>query len=62
MQTNRSHGHRDTPLELWMPPIQAIVHAYALDERTVAHWRDRAGEHCHHVHEYLIEQGKQDGA
>ena len=24
-------------------PIQAIVHAYGLDERTVASWRDRAG-------------------
>jgi transposase-like protein len=26
-------------------PIQAIVHAYGLDERTVADWRDRAGRH-----------------
>src|SRR5207244_9140558 len=24
-------------------PVQAIVHAFELDERTVAHWRDRAG-------------------
>ena len=27
-------------------PLQAIVHAYDLDERTVARWRDRAGSHC----------------
>jgi transposase-like protein len=27
-------------------PLQAIVKAYGLDERTVASWRDRAGEHC----------------
>ena len=26
-------------------PIQAIVHASDLDERTVADWRDRAGVH-----------------
>jgi transposase-like protein len=26
--------------------IQAIVHAYDLDERTIANWRDRAGAHC----------------
>lgn len=25
-------------------PLQAIVHAYGLDERTVASWRDRAGK------------------
>lgn len=38
-------------------PIQAIVHAYGLDERTVASWRDRAGMHCKQVHHALIEQG-----
>jgi transposase-like protein len=27
-------------------PVQAIVHAFGLDERTVARWRDRAGKHC----------------
>ena len=27
-------------------PVQAVVHAYGLDERTVANWRDRAGQHC----------------
>src|ERR1700730_3269232 len=26
--------------------IQAIVHAFGMDERTVANWRDRAGIHC----------------
>src|ERR1700716_664040 len=30
-------------------PITAIVHAFGLDERTVAAWRDRAGVHCHQV-------------
>ncbi len=27
-------------------PIQAIVQAFGLDERTVASWRDLAGKHC----------------
>jgi len=35
-------------------PIQAIVHAFDLDERTVADWRDRAGIHCQKVHQQLI--------
>src|SRR2546430_6316105 len=27
-------------------PTQAIVHAFGLDERTVANWQYRAGKHC----------------
>lgn len=41
-------------------PVQAIVHAFGLDERTVASWRDRAGAQCERVHEALVEQGKLD--
>ncbi len=41
-------------------PIQAIVHAFGLDERTVAKWRDRAGVHCQKVHQHLVEQGHLD--
>src|SRR6266849_4874519 len=41
-------------------PVQAIVHALGLDERTVASWRDRAGAHCEQVHHALIETGKLD--
>lgn len=41
-------------------PVQAIVHAFGLDERTVADWRDRAGMPCHKVHQDIIEQGKLD--
>ncbi len=41
-------------------PLQAIVHAFDLDERTVANWRDRAGSHCEKVHKDKIEQGKLD--
>ena len=41
-------------------PVQAIVHAFGLDERTVASWRDRAGIHCERIHQALIETGKLD--
>src|SRR5437667_10846689 len=41
-------------------PIQAIVHTYNLDERTVTDWRDRAGKHCEKVHQAKIEQGELD--
>ena len=41
-------------------PVQASVHAFGLDERTVAEWRDRAGVHCQRVHARLVEQGKLD--
>lgn len=41
-------------------PVQAIVHAFDLDERTVAAWRDRAGAHCQKVHQEIIEQGQLD--
>lgn len=41
-------------------PIQAIVQAFGLDERTVADWRDRAGNHCKRVHEAMVHQGQLD--
>lgn len=39
-------------------PVQAIVHAFGLDERTVADWRDRAGMHCQKVHQEVIKPRK----
>jgi len=41
-------------------PLQAIVHAFDIDERTVASWRDRAGKQCERVHQAIVEQGKLD--
>jgi transposase-like protein len=41
-------------------PVQAIVHAFDLDERTVASWRDRAGSQCQRVHQAIVEQGRLD--
>jgi len=41
-------------------PTQAIVHAFGLDERTVASWQHRAGKHCESVHKEKIERGLLD--
>jgi transposase-like protein len=41
-------------------PVQAIVQAFGLDERTVADWRDRAGQQCQRVHQAIVEQGQVD--
>src|SRR5918997_551160 len=41
-------------------PLQAIVAAFGLDERTVAAWQARAGQHCQQVHEHLVQQGQVD--
>jgi transposase-like protein len=41
-------------------PLQAIVAAFGLDERTVASWQARAGQHCQAVHDHLIVAGQVD--
>lgn len=41
-------------------PVQAIVHALGLDERTVARWQERAGTHCQRVHKDQVMAGKLD--
>ncbi|MDQ3004682.1 MAG: hypothetical protein M3R47_04775 [Chloroflexota bacterium] len=41
-------------------PIQAIVKAFGLDERTVCDWQKRAGKHCQQVHEHLVESSQHD--
>jgi len=42
-------------------PLAAIVAAFGLDERTVASWQGRAGEHCEQIHEHLVEQPRDLG-
>jgi transposase-like protein len=39
-------------------PLQAIVAAFGLDERTVAAWRDRAGRHGRRFHEHHVLSGR----
>lgn len=41
-------------------PLPAVVAAFALDERTVASWRDKAGSHCEAVHRRHLEGEKVD--
>lgn len=41
-------------------PVQAIVKAFLLDERTVQAWHRRAGHHCQQVHEHLVENSQHD--
>jgi transposase-like protein len=41
-------------------PVQAIVAAFGLDERTVAAWLQRAGRHAQDLHQHLIQQGQID--
>jgi hypothetical protein len=39
-------------------PVQAIVAAFELDERTVARWQRESGTQCRRVHEHLVEAGR----
>src|SRR3954454_533168 len=41
-------------------PVQAIVAAFGLDERTIAAWRDRAGRHGRQFHEHHVLRGRVD--
>lgn len=41
-------------------PLQAIVMAFGLDERTVGAWLKRAGEQCQRVHEHVVLGTPQD--
>lgn len=41
-------------------PVQAIVAAFGLDERTVAAWLVRAGQHAQQVHQHVVHQGQVD--
>jgi transposase-like protein len=42
-------------------PLQAIVAAFGLDERTVLSWQTRSGKHCQRVHEHVIERPRDLG-
>jgi transposase-like protein len=42
-------------------PVQAIVMAFGLDERTVLSWQGRSGQHCQQVHEHVVEQPRDLG-
>jgi len=39
-------------------PVQAIVQAFGIDERTVRNWWQRAGIHCQKFHERMLDQNQ----
>jgi transposase-like protein len=41
-------------------PLQAIVAAFGLDERRVATWWERAGQHCERLYIHLLQTGHVD--
>jgi transposase-like protein len=41
-------------------PLQAVVAAFALDERTVADWQLQAGQHARRFHQLHVQQGQVD--
>jgi IS1 family transposase len=41
-------------------PVQAIVAAFKLDERTVRSWWEKSGQHCKGVHEHTIGESQLD--
>jgi len=48
-------------LLVWGCPVQAIVVAFGLDERTVRAWLARAGEQGQQVHQQMVQQGQLEG-
>lgn len=42
-------------------PVQAIVVAFGVDERTVVSWQERAGQHCEQVHQHWVVQPRDLG-
>lgn len=58
LRTNEEKVQQVITLLSYGCPLQAIVRAFGLDERTVAAWQRRAGTHCKHVHENVVQQGK----
>jgi transposase-like protein len=42
-------------------PVQAIVAAFHLDERTVMDWQERSGKHSQQVHQHMVQQPRDLG-
>jgi transposase-like protein len=38
-------------------PVQAIVAAFGLDERTIHHWQQESGRQCRRLHEHIVQAG-----
>ena len=44
----------------WGCPVQAVVHTFLLDERTVAAGQQQAGQHAQQLHTHLVQRGQVD--
>src|SRR5919205_37478 len=55
-----SHQERRYKCHACGGPIPAIVAACALDERTVADWQQKAGQHARQIQDQLVCQGQVD--
>lgn len=51
---------RVTTLIAYGCPVQAAAIAFEIDERTVASWAERSGQHCQAVHEAVVFHSKLD--
>jgi transposase-like protein len=60
LRTNAETVLRVIALLAYGCPVQAIVKAFGLDERTVQDWWQRAGLHCQHVHEHTVGRSQLD--
>ncbi len=61
LQTDPNEVTRVVTLLAYGCPLQAIVVAFGLDERTVKAWLTRAGEHAEQVHEQLVQRPRELG-
>lgn len=61
LQTDAVEVTRVVTLLAYGCPLQAIVVAFGLDERTVTAWLARAGQHAEQVHEQLVQQPRELG-
>lgn len=57
-QTTLAGNRGGYPALAYGCPVQAIVAAFGLDERTVARWQRESGVQCRRVHQHLIEAGR----
>jgi transposase-like protein len=61
LQTDAVEVTRVVTLLAYGCPLQAIVIAFGLDERTVKAWLTRAGEHAEQVHAHLVQRPRDLG-
>lgn len=61
LQTDVGEVTRVVTLLAYGCPLQAIVVAFGLDERTVKAWLTRAGQHAEQVHAQLVQQPRDLG-